>query len=48
MTGFTKFLAVSALLVCLLTGVVTMSFDKEIAFASQSADGVGVVSARGV
>ena len=48
MTGFTKFLAMSALLVCLLTGVVTMSFDKEIAFASQSADGVGVVSARGV
>ena len=48
MTGFTKFLALSALLVCLLTGVVTMSFDKEIAFASQSADGVGVVSARGV
>lgn len=48
MTGFTKFLAVSALLVCLLTGVVTMSFDKEIAFASQNADGVGVVSARGV
>lgn len=48
MTEFTKFLAVSALLVCLLTGVVTMSFDKEIAFASQNADGVGVVSARGV
>lgn len=48
MTEFTKFLAMSALLVCLLTGVVTMSFDKEIAFASQSADGVGVVSARGV
>lgn len=48
MTEFTKFLAMSALLVCLLTGVVTMSFDKEIAFASQNADGVGVVSARGV
>ena len=43
----TKIIAVAALLI-LLTGVVTMSFDNKIAFASQSSDGVGIVSARGV
>ena len=43
----TKIIAAAALLI-LLTGVVTMSFDNKIAFASQSSDGVGIVSARGV
>lgn len=47
MKKFTKFLAVTALLI-LLTGVITRIFDKTIAFASQKDDGVGVVSARGV